>query len=80
MTLAEQISLIDQMIRENPDYTVRDFLDLMKELAAVSDSLKIKRHPTLSNNGPFIFHQTITDNGITATHRETDFTLRFYSR
>lgn len=72
MTLAEQISLIDQMIRENPDYTIRDFLDLMAELAAVSDSLKIKRHP-------FIFHQSITNNGTITTHGKTDFTLRFYS-
>lgn len=80
MTLAEQISLIDQMIRENPDYTIRDYLDLLAEIAAVSDSLKIKRHPTRSENGPFIFHQSITNNGTTATHRKTDFTLRFYSR
>lgn len=80
MTLDEQISLVDQMIRENPDYTIRDFLDLMAELVAVSDSLKIKRHPTRFENGPFIFHQSINNNGTTAAHRETNFTLRFYSR
>lgn len=70
MTLDEQISLIDQMIRENPDYTIRDYLDLMAELTAVSDSLK----------HTFIFHQSITEYGITATHRKTHSTLRFYSR
>lgn len=80
MILDEQISLIDQMIRENPDYTIRDYLDLMAELAAVSDSLKIKRHPALSNNGPFIFHQSITNNGAITTRREANLTLRFYSR
>lgn len=80
MTLDEQISLIDQMIRENPDYTIRDYLDLMAEVAAVSDSLKIKRHPTHSNYGPFIFHKSITNNGDPTTYRKTDFTLRFYSR
>jgi hypothetical protein len=79
MTLDEQISLIEQMFRENPDYTIRDYLDLMSELKTVSDSLKIKRHPTQSENGPFIFHQSINNNGTTAPHRKTDFTLRFYS-
>lgn len=73
MTLDEQISLIDQMIRENPDYTIRDYLDLMKDIQSVVDSMEIKcRH--------FIFHQTITNNGAIATHRKTDSTLRFYSR
>lgn len=38
MILAEQISLIDDMIRENPDYTIRDFLDLIKELDHISDN------------------------------------------
>lgn len=72
MTLPEQISLIDDMIKENPDYTIRDFLDLMKELSRISDSMKIKhRH--------FIFHQTNNDNGTTAAHRKTYTPLRFYS-
>lgn len=80
MTLAEKISLIDQMIRENPDYTIRDYQDLMAELAAISDSVKIKRHPAHSSYGPFIFHQTITDNGTTPALRKTNTSLRFYSR
>lgn len=70
MTLTEQISLIDSMIRENPDYTIRDYQDLMKELNAVSDSLK----------HTFIFHQSIIEYGITATHRKAYPALRFYSR
>jgi hypothetical protein len=70
MTLAEQISLIDEMIRENPDYTIRDFLDLMKEIQSVADSMKIKNHH-------FIFHQTITAND---HYRKTHTPLRFYSR
>ena len=72
MTLTEQISLIDSMIRENPDYTIRDYLSIMAEIQSVSDSMK---HKTT----PFIFQQSIT-NGITTTLRETNFTLRFYSR
>lgn len=73
MTLADQISLIDDMIKENPDYTIRDFLDLMKELDHISDSMEIKHHH-------FIFHQTNNSNGTTAAHRETYTPLRFYSR
>lgn len=80
MTLDEQISLIDQMIRENPDYTIRDYLGLIADIQSVTDSMKHKRHPTHSNYSPFIFHQSITDNGTNATHRKANFTLRFYSR
>lgn len=71
MTLAEQTSLIDAMIKENPDYTIRDYLDLMRELSHISDSMKKKHHK-------FIFHQT-NNNGTTAPHRETYTPLRFYS-
>jgi hypothetical protein len=75
MTLPEQISLIDQMISENPDYTIRDYFDLLAEIESVADSLKIKRYPTLAENGPFIFHQSIiTDDH----HRKTHAPLRFY--
>lgn len=72
MTITEQISLIDSMIRENTDYTIRDYLDLMADIQSVSDSMK---HKTT----PFIFHQSIT-NGIITARREANFTLRFYSR
>lgn len=34
MTIAEQIKMIDAMIREDPDATVRDFTDLLAELLA----------------------------------------------
>lgn len=77
MTLVEQISLIDQMISENPDYTIRDFLDLMAEIQSVADSMKIKNRPIPSENGYFIFHQTITAND---HYRKTHTPLRFYSR
>lgn len=32
MTLEERISIIDKMIRENPDYTIRDYLELCGEV------------------------------------------------
>lgn len=73
MTLAEQISLVDAMIKENPDYTIRDFLDLMKELQSVESSMKNKHHH-------FIFHQNNNNNGTSVAHRETYTPLRFYSR
>jgi hypothetical protein len=70
MTLAEQISLIDAMIVENPDYTIRDFLDLMADIQSVTDSMEIKCNH-------FIFHQTISGN---EHSRKTHTPLRFYSR
>jgi hypothetical protein len=76
MTLDEQISLVDQMIRENPDYTIRDFLDLMAEVQSVADSMEIKRTPIPSENESFIFHQSITAND---HYRKTHTSLRFYS-
>jgi len=42
MTLDEQISLIDSMIKENADYTIRDFLDLMTEIKSVANTMEIK--------------------------------------
>jgi hypothetical protein len=70
MTLDEKISLIDDMIRENPDYTIRDYLNLLADIQSVADSMKIKHHH-------FIFHQTITAND---HHRKTHTPLRFYGR
>jgi hypothetical protein len=69
MTLDDQISLIDDMIKENPDYTIRDFLDLMKELDSITDSMGIKCNH-------FIFHQTTANDH----YRKTHTPLRFYSR
>lgn len=35
MTLAERIKLMDDMIRENPDVTIKDYMDLCKELVEI---------------------------------------------
>ncbi len=35
MTLSERIQLIDSMIRENPDFTIRDYLDLVKDIESI---------------------------------------------
>jgi hypothetical protein len=35
MTLAAQISLIDDLIKENGDVTIRDFLDLLAEIESI---------------------------------------------
>jgi hypothetical protein len=70
MTLDEQTSLIDQMIHENPDYTIRDFLNLKAEIESVESSMKIK-------HTHFIFHQTTSEND---HHRKAYAPLRLYSR
>lgn len=36
MTLEEKVSLIDAMIKENPDYTIRDYLELVKDIDRIS--------------------------------------------
>lgn len=35
MTLSARIQLIDDMIRENPDYTVRDYLEMVGEIERI---------------------------------------------
>lgn len=35
MTLAEKIKLIDDMIEENPEVTIRDYIELVKEIKGI---------------------------------------------
>lgn len=35
MTLCERIKLVDDMIRENPDSTIKDYMELMGELVKI---------------------------------------------
>jgi hypothetical protein len=39
--MEQQILLIDEMTKENPDATVRDFLDLLMDIEAIEGSAKI---------------------------------------
>jgi len=36
MTHEEKISLIDAMVKENPDYTIKDYLELVKDIDRIS--------------------------------------------
>jgi hypothetical protein len=38
MTLDERVALIDAMIKENPDYTIKDYMELVKDI----DTIEIK--------------------------------------
>jgi len=40
MTLCKKISLIDSLIKENPDTTIKDYLDTMSEIEGISYSTK----------------------------------------
>lgn len=40
MKLSDRIQLIDDMIRENPDYTIKDYLELVKELEGIKKSAR----------------------------------------
>lgn len=37
MTLCERIKLIDEMIRENPDVTIKDYLQLKRDLEGIKN-------------------------------------------
>lgn len=38
MTLAERIKLVDDMVKENRDVTIKDYLELVKELQRIRSS------------------------------------------
>jgi hypothetical protein len=37
MTLADRVKLIDDMVRENRDVTIKDYLELVKDLEAINE-------------------------------------------
>lgn len=39
MTLCEQISLIDSLIKENPDTTIKDYLETVNEINGIKDAV-----------------------------------------
>jgi hypothetical protein len=39
MTLADRIKIIDGMILENPDATIKDYIELVKDVEAIEDSV-----------------------------------------
>lgn len=43
MELEDKIKMIDQLIKENPDNTIRDYLDLLKEVETIEKSVYDKR-------------------------------------
>lgn len=43
MNLCEKISLIDSLIKENPDTTIRDYLDTVSEITGISESVVIPK-------------------------------------
>lgn len=38
MTLADRVKLVDEMIRENPDVTIRDYISVARELELVKSA------------------------------------------
>lgn len=39
MTLNERISLIDSLIKENPDTTIKDYLETLSEITGISQAM-----------------------------------------
>jgi hypothetical protein len=54
MNLQERISLVNQLIRENPDYTIKDYIDHLEHIESVEDdaeslkvvNMNVKTYPT----------------------------------
>ncbi len=40
MTLEEKIILVNQLIKEDRDHTIRDYLDIVEEIELVEQTLK----------------------------------------
>jgi hypothetical protein len=39
MDLQELVKLADDLIKENPDYTIRDFIEIKKKIEAVANGI-----------------------------------------
>jgi len=49
VTLCEKISLVDSLIRENPDVTINDYLETVQEIEKISESYVENYHPNVKN-------------------------------
>ena len=47
MTLCEKIKLIDELIREDPDHTIKDYLELVDELMGIQKTEYVKSKPVV---------------------------------
>lgn len=56
--MEQQIKLVDDMIAENPDATVKDFLDLLKDIEAIEETVqpeptRLVKYQGRDNSGRF---------------------------
>jgi hypothetical protein len=56
MTLAEKISLVDQFIKKEPDTTIKDFLEAVKEIEGIEKIDKIKKAISIVNDGTPLYN------------------------
>jgi hypothetical protein len=57
--MEQQIKLVDEMITENSDVTIRDFLDLLKDIESIEKAAKIRlpmKIQSRDNSGRFAFN------------------------
>jgi hypothetical protein len=57
--MEQQIKLVDEMIKENSDVTIRDFLDLLKDIESIEKAAKIRlpmKIQSRDNSGRFAFN------------------------
>lgn len=41
MTLSDQITLIDDIVRKDPDFTIWEYLELVKEMDSISGTMEV---------------------------------------
>lgn len=49
MTLEDQTKLIEDLIKENPDSTIKDFLELVNEIDGISETARMVKLKTYAN-------------------------------
>jgi hypothetical protein len=57
--MEQQIKLVDEMITENSDVTIRDFLDLLKDIESIEKAQKIRlpmKIQSRDSSGRFAFN------------------------
>jgi hypothetical protein len=61
MTLADRIKLVDDMVRENPDVTIKEYLELVKEFDEVRVATIENKMDQVTVINPIIFNRRVDD-------------------
>jgi hypothetical protein len=71
VTLCEKISLIDGLIRENPDTSINDYLETVKEIEGIRESAMVIIPKPVLNSETYNLKMRKTRNGFEAKYVTT---------